>query len=128
MKLKKYEYVNQEIESKEFQLPSEPIYFFETGVRRSIRITPIFVEDWKENGDVDNINYYIEVVFVYNSFDCKIESITFPITDIEKYYYNDKDKLHEFIVDWVNGNLSVRTKKQFESDLEMAINKIKHIV
>jgi len=40
IKLKQYKHQKIEIDSKDFELPEKNSYFFETGIRRSIRISP----------------------------------------------------------------------------------------
>ena len=80
MKIRQYEYEKKEVASKEIELPKETSYYFETGVRRSIKIIPRFTIWNKERFNKEEELYELEVVCLYNSSECisekyKIESI-----------------------------------------------------
>jgi len=47
LQIKQYEYEKKEVASKEIQLPSETSYFFQTHIRRSIKIIPCYTT-WKQ--------------------------------------------------------------------------------
>ena len=73
IQLKQYKLEKVETSSVDFELPEETVYFFETHVRRSIRIKPIFTTWQKENLNKEEELQYFEVTCVYLSSKCKIE-------------------------------------------------------
>jgi len=117
MKIKQYEWIKKEIGVREFSLPTVPVYFFETGIRRAIRIIPVSLGE-------DKIINAIEITFVYNSSECKIEVFSVPVTEIEDIYHLQGERLHRFFVNWIDGDLNTRTKEQFDGDLQLALNQI----
>ena len=120
MLLKQYKQVQVEVDSKEFIEPVEPCYFFERGVRRSIKIAPIFTTWKKEKGEDEEIMHY-EVTCIYLSFETKIEKFIIEKYEIEKLYYSNRDN---FVKSWLNNEFDTRTKDKFEKDLLEVIEKI----
>lgn len=123
--IKQYEYEKKEIESKEIELPTETTYYFETGVRRSIRIVPIFTTWNKERFDKEEELYELKITCVYLSSECIVEKFTLYPKDIEKIFYADKHKRKDFVTALVNDWFDNRTKEQFEADLNGAITQFK---
>ncbi len=122
--IKQYKYEKVETDSKEIELPTEPMYFFETGIRRSIRIVPVFTTWNKELGKEEEV-YELEVTCVYRSFECRIEKFSLSINDIKELYFSEKSHHHKgFVEAFVNNWLDKRTKEQFESDLNSVISSI----
>lgn len=121
MKLKQYKYERVEIDSIEFEIPTVPTYYFQTGIRRAIRVVPQFTT-WKKNEGLQQEELYALIVtFVYSSFECKIEKFNISVNRIEEKYFSEKDKLGEFVKDWINGDLHSRTKEQFDADFNDVI-------
>jgi hypothetical protein len=123
--IKQYEYEKKEIESKEIELPTETTYYFETGVRRSIRIVPIFTTWNKERFDKEEELYELKITCVYLSSECIVEKFTLYPKDIEKIFYADKHKRLDFVRALVHDWFDNRTKEQFEADLNGAITQFK---
>jgi hypothetical protein len=121
IKIKKYKIEKVEIDSQEFELPTEPMYAFETNVRRSIRIIPKFTTWQKQNQGIDEELYCFEITLVYLSFECKIEKFTYNLN-----VFNDHKNIEEnsFLNAWVNNWFDSRTKEMFDADLKTAIDKI----
>ena len=120
MEIKQYKYERVETSSKIWNVPIEPQYFFETHIRRSIMIKPIFSTWQKEQGKEEEI-YQLEIVCVYLSFKCKIELHKISVSDIEDLYDKDKTKEADLIRALIDGQLDIRTKRQFISDYNTAI-------
>ena len=49
LKIKTFEYVKVEKEAVEYDFPDVPSHYFETGIRRSIRVEPVWTTWKKEN-------------------------------------------------------------------------------
>lgn len=123
--IKKYEYEKREVESKEIELPTETAHFFETGVRRSIRIAPKFTTWNQERYNKEEELYSLQITCVYLSSECIIEKFTLYPKNIEEIYYADKHKLQDFVRALVEGWFDERTQEQFETDLTEAIRQAK---
>jgi hypothetical protein len=123
--IKQYEYEKKEIESKEIELPTEITYYFETGVRRSIRIVPSFTTWNKERFDKEEEIYELQITCVYLSSKCIVEKFSIYPKDIEKIFYADKHKHKDFVTSLVHDWFDKRTKQQFETDLDEAIKQLK---
>jgi hypothetical protein len=125
IKLKQYKHVKEEIQSLVFELPEVPVYYFETGVRRSIRIVPVFTT-WKMENDVPEELYALEITCVYDSGECKVEKFHISVSDIESMYFAIKhNNVSQFIKDWVDNNFSKRTEERFYADLEEVLRKLR---
>jgi sulfatase maturation enzyme AslB (radical SAM superfamily) len=98
MKIKQYKYEKKEIASKEIDLPTETSYYFETSIRRSIKIIPHFTSWNKKQYNKEEELYELEIICLYNSFECKAE------------------KYNKFIIALVENWFQKRTKEQFEAD------------
>lgn len=123
MKIRKTRWVEEEIESFDFPLPTETEYFFQTGIRRAVRIIPIFTT-WKHEKGLPEEVYKFSMTFVYSSFECKVEQFTIDAYFLSERYHSTKDS-YNIIRDWINGDLLYRTKEQFEADLNKALNILK---
>ena len=122
IQIKQYKYEKTETSSMDLELPEKMAYFFETGIRRSIRIKPIFTTWNKEEYNKEEELYYFEVTCVYLSFECKIEKFIVTLDDFKK----DKEIVEKnmFLRSWVNNWFDERTKEQFDADLKQAIENI----
>lgn len=125
LQIKKYEFKKIEVKSREIELPTETSYYFETGVRRSIKIKPVFTTWNKENFNKDEELHLLEITCIYSSFMCEVEKFHININEIEEIYYSDKHKHNDFIRGLVQNWFDKRTEEQFNSDLNFIINKIK---
>ena len=125
--LKQYKRVEQEIASKEVILPTEPVYYFQTGIRRAIKIVPVFTTWMQERENKDEEIYKFDITFVYGSFENKIEKISLNKGEIENIYYEvglKRADILEFVKDWMDDYLVKRTKEQFEEDFNNVLNNI----
>lgn len=116
--IKTYEYQKIEKSNTKFELPEETTYWFETGIRRAIRIIPIWTT-WKiENDNEREEIYKYHFTCVYRSFENKIESFEISVYDFEECYNQNKQHI---IKSFLNYEFNERTKEQFENDLESAL-------
>lgn len=126
--LKTYEYKQIEVEGTEFELPEETTYWFETGIRRSIKLIPKYTTWNVERYNKPEELWRYEVVCVYLSWETKIETFIFGADEksLERLY-DTRDKSHEanFVRSFLSDYFDKRTKEQFEADLETAITKVK---
>lgn len=122
IQLKQYKHVKVETDSKDFELPEQSSYFFETHVRRSIRIIPEYTTWNKEHYNKEEELYRFHITCVYLSFECKIEKFTIDVSEFQR----DITILEKnnFINAWINGWFDIRTKEDFDIDLKQAIDKI----
>lgn len=132
LEITEYKYEKVKVKGVELNLPTEPLYLFETGIRRSIRIIPKFVT-WEPSeylkdkvgcrkGDV----YEYIVTCVYNSWECKIEHFTIKVSDIEQLYNNKEDRYGPsgIVKTMTLKRAENRTKETFDNDLKTVIEKI----
>lgn len=124
LNIKQYEFHKVEIQSQDIEIPTETSYFFETGVRRSIRIIPVFTTWNKERFNKEEELYYLDITCLYNSSETKAEKFRINISDIESIYYYEKHKYNGFVSSLVRDFFDVRTKEQFEMDLKLTIDKL----
>jgi hypothetical protein len=125
LSIKQYEYEKKEIGSKEIELPTETAYYFETGVRRSIRIVPRFTTWNKKEYNKEEEIYELQITCVYLSSECIIEKFSLYPKSIEEIRYTNKHKHQDFVTAFVEDWFYPRTKEQFEVDLNEAIRQIK---
>lgn len=125
LNIKQYKYEKVEIEAKEIDLPTEVSYYFETGVRRSIKITPVFTTWNKERFNKEEELYCLEIICLYNSSECKAEKFTINTKEIETIFYSEKHKYKGFVDSLVNDWFDVRTKEQFEADFNYTFEEMK---
>ena len=122
--IKQYQYEKVEIASKEIELPTETSYFFETGIRRSIKIIPRFTTWNKEYNNKEEELYELIVVCLYQSSECKAEKFSLRVREIEKIYYSEKDEHKEFVTALIENWFDKRTKEQFDADLNHILSEI----
>ena len=114
--LRQYQCKKVEVASKEIELSTEVSYFFQTGIRRSIKIIPRFTTWNKEQYDKEEELYELEVICLYNSFECKAEKFKIRVNSIEEIYYSEKHKHNNFITSLIEDDFHERTKEQFDAD------------
>ena len=122
--IKQYKYEKVEVASKEIQLPTEVSYYFETGIRRSIKITPQFTTWNKKQYHKEEELYELEVVCVYQSMECKVEKFKILVSTIADIYYSEKHEHKDFINALIENWFDKRTKEQFDADLNNALSYI----
>ena len=127
IKISKYKYEPVEIESTNFVIPEKTVYFFETGIRRSIRIIPVFHERWKPKEGENKRSFDLKITCVYMSSECKIEKYHISEKEFEEAYYYDKHQHKEFVNAFVSGWFDKRTEERFNNDLDYAITEVKNI-
>ena len=124
LQIKQYEYIQKEIGSIEVNLPTETSYYFQTGIRRSIKITPKYTTWNKEFHNKEEELYEYDIVYVYGSSECKVEKVSIGVRKIEEIYYSEKHEHKRLIVALISDDLLVRTKEQFEEDLNDVLTQI----
>lgn len=127
MKITQYEYEKKEVASKEIELPKETSYYFETGIRRSIKIIPRFTTWNKERFNKEEELYELEVICLYNSSECMAEKFKIRVSEIENIYYSEKHKHKQFIVALIEDWFDKRTKEQFEADFKYTFNEMQSV-
>jgi hypothetical protein len=119
LNIKTFEYVEKEISNFEIEIPDNELYCFQTGIRRSVRIIP--------NKNKEGVVTSLKVTSIYSSFECKVEQFTILTSQIERHYNSKESSPENSIVSMlVNVYYDIRTKEQFEEDLEYILNKIKN--
>jgi len=123
-----YKFVKELVEDNEFELPDEESYYFETGIRRSIRIIPIWTT-WKHEKQEPEIIFQYHITMVYKSFENKIESFIISATSglSDLYKEDNKSNKASIIQSLFKGWLDKRTKEQFEADLNSTIENFNKI-
>jgi hypothetical protein len=122
IKITKYEYKKVELSSATFELPEETCYFFETGIRRSIRIEPIFTS-WKKDQDgSDETLLSLKFTCVHLSFECEVNVYTVNVDIMNSMYTESQtQKQYGLIKSMINGYFDKRTKEKFNADLASAL-------
>lgn len=111
--------------SVSFDLPEETTYWFEYGIRRSIRIIPIIGKVLSFNGNeekvIDGITHY-KVTTVRTNSECKIEDFMVNVNEIaDEIKMGKSDSVfHSMYQDWIHP----RTEEEFQTDLKKAFNRI----
>jgi FAD synthase len=109
-------------------IPTEQVYYFQTGVRRSICITPKYTTWNKANFDKEEELYELNIICVYQNFKNKIEMFNISVSSIGNIYNessNSQEKsIIQFLIDFSQDKCCERTKVQFLADLYTVINNI----
>ncbi|WP_370408836.1 hypothetical protein [Tenacibaculum dicentrarchi] len=124
MEIKQYEYEKKEVSSKKVDLPTETSYFFETGIRRSIKIEPRYTTWNVERNDKPEELYELIVTCVYLSSELKLEKYNIRVNRIEEIYYSEKHEHKRLITSLVEEWLDERTKTQFQEDFNYLLTKV----
>lgn len=124
IKIKQYEYQKTEINSKVIILPTKPIFYFETHIRRSIRIVPLYTTWQKNRFDKEEEIYELDFTCVYMSSEIKVERFKIRVSQIEEIYYLSDHKHKQIVVALVEDWLDSRTSEQFYSDLNFVLSEI----
>lgn len=117
-----YKYVKQEGIIKNLDLPDVTSFYFQTGVRRSIAVIPIWTT-WQKNQGKEEEIYNYDIICVYRSFECKVVKFTIAVSRLNDHYNEGKGKEYE-IIDFLltADRYNERTKEQFLIDYNNAIN------
>jgi hypothetical protein len=124
LEIKQYEYEKKEVAKKEIELPNVVSYYFETGVRRSIKIVPRFTTWNKKNHNKEEELYELGITCLYNSSECIAEKFTLRINQIEEIYYSEKHKHNSFVNGLVNDWFDKRQKEQFDADFKYTFSEM----
>jgi hypothetical protein len=112
----------------EIEIPDEVMYLFEIGIRRSMKVE-IEMTTWNTNvhNKPEEFNKII-VTIVYNAYKLCIEQKIFDLSDISSAYEKGSGEAYDLLNFIFNkDNYDIRTEQQFNTDFELALNKIKKI-
>lgn len=120
LKIKKYKYEKVIDGEATIDIPDEILYVFQTGIRRSIRLVPLFLKDQLVE---------LRATCVHLSFENKIVYFKVPVDErsLENVKWgNDSniDSSTSILQMLQSKDYELRTKKQFESDLKYALGVI----
>lgn len=122
MKVFKERYEKVKDEEIEFEIPTEQVFYFETGVRRAICITPIYTTWEIENGAKEERIWRLDFILVYRSWETCIKLTSIQLSNIQSDY-NRKDGLHKSLIDFMLDKYKLsRTKEQFLADYDAVIS------
>ena len=126
MKIQQYKFEKVVIEEKDWEVPTTPQYYFETFIRRSICVIPLWTTWNKEHYNKEEEIYALDIICVYQSFQDKIEKFNILISQIETRYAekNEKGDIVRFLIDIADDEF-VRTEQQFKNDFDTCLAKIK---
>jgi len=129
MKIKKYKLEKVFTEEVDFRMPTEVLYLFEFGVRRSIKVTPVYTTWNKEIHNKEEEIYKLEFILVLDGFNhnATITKIVIDLTDMERIYTkNDYNDVNLTLLDFINtfDSSNIRTKEQFEVDFNNTLNEL----
>lgn len=124
--VKSYKYQRVLDEEATFDIPEEGIYLFQTGIRRSIKVTPEWTT-WNERQGKREEIWKLNFVCVYGSMEAKIEAFSIPVSELERIYSDTKHE-HYRLIEFINDRdeCDVRTKDQFNVDFESVLKEIKN--
>jgi hypothetical protein len=125
--IKQYEYEKKEVSSKPFTVPETTQYFFQTFIRRSIRIEPKLTTWLVSQGKESEEIYELIVTCVYLSSECIFNHFSIRVSEIEKLYLhqskgNSYEKKEGIVKGWIDGHFDDRTEERFMADLNKAIS------
>lgn len=121
IEIKTYEYEKIEKTNTEFQIPDNTSYYFETGIRRAIRVIPLWTTRNVERNKLPEKIWKVHFTCVYSSWENKIETFEISVSEFENLYNSDKSSI---VKSFLNNDFNNRTKEQFEEDLRFAIENI----
>jgi len=124
MKFTTYKYQKKALEDTEIFVPEVPFYCFQTGIRRSIRMIPKFIEYESPNNRIGDL-YALEITCVYQNLMCKVEKLTLTVSNIQRYINIDsKDNITSIVKLLVGKDYLIRTEEWFNEDLRNVLKKI----
>lgn len=131
MKIFREKYEKIQDEEIEINIPQEQSFYFETGIRRSICITPEWTTWNVEYGNKPEVIWRLNILCVYQSWETKIENFSIQISEIQRLY-NQKDdnrKGGKSIIDFLLyiGKPN-RTREQFLEDYQHCVLKFDQVI
>lgn len=121
MKITTYKYIKVPVNDVEINIPHERFYCFQTGIRRSICINPVFLKDYSTEEP-----YELEVICVYKNFEKRVEKFNIRTSEIEQYLNHNENNEKTMICDMLlSKDYYKRTEEQFKSDLKSVIDTFK---
>lgn len=115
--VKMHEYVRVERPSVFVDLPEEPVYLFQPGVRRSVRIAPV---RYGAESEVSALRF----TYVYLSWEARVEVIDVALHrlgDLIERRDGKEDHVARLLIPGVG---DPRTREQFEADLSRALGMV----
>jgi len=111
-------------------IPDKQMYLWHNGVRMAYSIKPEWTSWNRENLNKPEEIYKLVIVAVDPSDNC-IEIVELPISSLSQIVNDSKHKyqrLIDNILNYPNDVEYIRTKEQFENDLQMVLQNIKDSV
>lgn len=125
LKVKKYKIERVLQDEFIFKLPTKPLFLFQYGIRRSIKIIPQWTNWNKENGKDEEI-WRLDFVIVKGSFENSINKIEIQTSRIEDSYMIGKGDYYDLLE--ITNNYSernIRTEEEFNKDFENVLNNLR---
>lgn len=122
--INQYRLVKEPVDSKVIELPERTVYYFEIGLRRSLKIVPVYTTWQQKRFNKPEEIWKYEVTCVHLLFNTMVEKFDIHVSDLEKIYHDTKHPRHSFIKNWLNDELQSRTEAEFNSDLTLVLAKI----
>lgn len=123
--IKKVDYIRTEADV-EVNIPDKQLYLWHNGIRRAYSIKPKWTSWNKENFNKPEEIYALKVVMVDPS-DLKIEVFELKVSSLPEILLNEKhiyNRLIDNILNYPDDKECIRTKKQFENDLQLVLQEI----
>lgn len=123
IRVKMHEYVRVEKPDVPVEIPEVPVYYFQTGIRRAVRIVPEWTTWNKEQGKDEEI-YNLKVTCVYRSGENRVETFSVPLHRFADYLGGGSSKDQCSIPLLLERGGDERTKEQFDEDLNAVLAEI----
>lgn len=123
--IKRTEYKRVEIET-DVNIPETQMYLWHNGIRRAYSVKPKWTSWNIEHNNKPEEIYTFDVVMVDPS-DNKIEAVEITVSSLAEILNNEKHPYHRLvdnILNYPDDKEYIRTKEQFESDLQRVLQKI----
>ena len=119
-------YIKQDDVPVTLKLPDEQQFYFETGIRRSICVTPIWTTWNEENYQKPEQIYKYSVICVHRCFESKIDLFEVAVSEIPSLWQSKNDSDRKSIVELFQyyGVESNRTAERFMEDYNAVLSKI----
>ena len=118
--VKMHEYVRTERPDVPIEIPESPVFYFQTGIRRAVRIVPQYTTwNMEQHGKPEEI-WSLKVTCVYRSFQNKVETFDVHLAALpELIDSKDQYNVARLLLD--ADSADVRTKERFEEDLDAVL-------
>lgn len=117
LKVKTFRYERVEVTSSTLVVPEAPAYYFQTGIRRAVRIVPVWTTWNKEQYDKEEEIWKLRVTCAYRSGESRAEVFEVQVARLEDLLNADKDPYNVARLLYGSGSGEERTKEQFDADL-----------